>query len=133
MSKSKYVPQSAAVAIYKGRVCLITTSSGKRWIVPKGHREVGESARKTAKHEAWEEAGIAGRVYCKPLGEFVYKKAGTKRKVTVFAMDVKTVADRWPERRKRKRRWLGNRKARRRIKYPKLRKLIATAVSRRAS
>jgi 8-oxo-dGTP pyrophosphatase MutT (NUDIX family) len=133
MSKTRTVPQSAAVAIYKGRVCLITTSSGKRWIVPKGHRELGHSARKTAKLEAWEEAGIAGEVYRKPLGDFVYEKDGTKRKVTVFAMEVKKVADRWPERKKRKRRWLSNRKAKRRIEYPGLRRLIAAATSRRAS
>lgn len=94
---------------------------------------MGDSARKTAILEAWEEAGIAGQVYCKPLGQFVYKKGGTKHRVTVFAMDVKKVADHWPERKKRKRRWLGNRKARRRIEHPGLRKLIARAVSRRAS
>jgi 8-oxo-dGTP pyrophosphatase MutT (NUDIX family) len=133
MSKTRPLPQSATVAIFKGRVCLVTTSSGKRWIVPKGHRELGHSARETAKLEAWEEAGIAGKIYAKPLGEFVYEKAGAKRRVTVFAMDVTKVADRWPESRKRKRRWLGSRKAKRRIEHPKLRRLIAAAVSRKAS
>jgi 8-oxo-dGTP pyrophosphatase MutT (NUDIX family) len=133
MRKLKPIPQSAAVAIYKDRVCLVTTSSGKRWIVPKGHREPGHSARKTAKLEAWEEAGVAGKLDGKRLGEFVYEKAGMKFKVKVFAMYVTKVADRWPERKKRKRRWLGNREAKRRIEHPELRKLIAAAVLREAS
>jgi 8-oxo-dGTP pyrophosphatase MutT (NUDIX family) len=127
MGKPKLIPQSAAVAIYKNRVCLITTSSGKRWIVPKGHREAGHSARKTAKLEAWEEAGIAGKLEDKRLGEFVYEKAGNKFRVKVFALQVTKVADRWPERKKRKRRWLAYREAKRRIEHPELRKLISTA------
>ena len=53
---------------------------------------------KTAKLEAWEEAGVAGKIYGKPLGEFVYAKSGHKFKVKVFALYVKKVADRWPER-----------------------------------
>jgi 8-oxo-dGTP pyrophosphatase MutT (NUDIX family) len=133
MSKSKLIPQSAAVAIYKDRVCLVTTKSGKRWIVPKGHREPGHSARKTAELEAWEEAGIAGKLHEKPLGEFIYEKAGDRFRVKVYAMFVTKVADRWPERKKRKRRWLGNRKAKRRVEHPGLRRLIAAAVTRKAS
>lgn len=133
MGKSKPIPQSAAVAIYKDRVCLITTSSGKRWIVPKGHREPGHSARKTAKLEAWEEAGVAGKITDKPLGVFVYEKSGARFKVKVFAMRVTKVHDHWPERKKRKRRWLENRKAKRWVDHPDLRRFITAAVSRKAS
>jgi 8-oxo-dGTP pyrophosphatase MutT (NUDIX family) len=133
MSKTRPIRQSAAVAIFKDRVCVVTTSSGKRWIVPKGHQEPGDSLRKTAKLEAWEEAGIAGKIHDKPVGEFIYEKAGAKYKVTVFAMYVKKVADRWPESKKRKRQWVGTRKVKRRIEHPVLRKLIAAAVSSKAS
>ena len=82
---------------------------------PEGPPRIGAHARKTARLEAWEEAGIAGKVGGKRLGAFVYEKAGNKFKVKVFTLQVTKVANRWPESKKRKRRWLAYREAKRRI------------------
>jgi 8-oxo-dGTP pyrophosphatase MutT (NUDIX family) len=132
MSNSNLVLQSAAVAIRKNRICLVTTSSGKRWIIPKGHRESGDSSRKTARIEAWEEAGVAGRLLDEPIGAYVYERSGTTYRVTVHLMRVETISNHWPEEKKRKRRWLPFHKVCRHIQHPKLLKLIERAVSRKA-
>jgi hypothetical protein len=50
----KYVSQAAVVAVRNGRVCLITSSSGKQWLVPKGNLQKGRDLRETAAQEAWE-------------------------------------------------------------------------------
>ena len=60
--EQKRVSLAAVVAVMDGRVCLITSSSGKRWLVPKGNLQKGRDLRETAAREAWEEAGLIGRV-----------------------------------------------------------------------
>jgi 8-oxo-dGTP pyrophosphatase MutT (NUDIX family) len=129
MANSNLVLQSAAVAIRKNRICLVTTSSGKGWIIPKGHRESRDSSRKTAQLEAWEEAGIIGLLLDEPVGAYYYERSGKTYRVTVHVMRVKKILDHWPEEKKRKRRWLSIREACRRINHPKLRKLITRAAS----
>ena len=44
MKPQKKVKQAAAIALWHGRVCLVTSRSGKRWVVPKGCLEPGKSA-----------------------------------------------------------------------------------------
>jgi len=43
-------------------VLLITSSDGQHWVIPKGVIEPGMSAAESAAKEAYEEAGIRGRV-----------------------------------------------------------------------
>ena len=38
------IQQAAALIVHDGRVCLVTASSGRRWILPKGTLERGQSA-----------------------------------------------------------------------------------------
>ena len=54
------IRQAAALAIRRGRVCLITSRNGKRWVIPKGWIEPGQTAGETALQEAYEEAGLVG-------------------------------------------------------------------------
>ena len=98
--------QAAAIPVRAAKVCLITSSSGKRWVIPKGRLEVGKTVREIALQEAWEEAGLHGRLHPHPVGSYIYEKWGTSCHVTVFLMDVTEVAKDWPERSLRKRRWL---------------------------
>lgn len=85
--------------------CLVTTSSGRRWTIPKGIIELSESARETALKEAYEEAGIHGELIGAPIGSFTQKKWGLTFTVEVFLMDVTHVDDEWPEAGLRRRRW----------------------------
>ena len=85
----KRIRQAAVIATKNGRVCLITTSSGKRWLVPKGNRQAGCDLRETAVREAWEEAGLVGRVKGEPVGRifmpFAWPPDGRPRPLTFFA------------------------------------------------
>ncbi|HEY7189631.1 MAG TPA: NUDIX domain-containing protein [Vicinamibacterales bacterium] len=105
------VLQQAAVIPYRIRkerieVALVTTSTGKGWIVPKGSVDEGERPRDAAIREAEEEAGLRGIVTRKPLGTYHDVKSDGRRRVDVYAMRVTDVADRWLEDDVRQRRWM---------------------------
>ena len=105
------VHQQAAVIPYRIRkerieVALVTTSTGKGWIVPKGSLEVGERARDAAIREAEEEAGLRGVVARKRLGRYFHDNGKDLRRVDVYVMRVTSVLDRWLERKLRRRRWM---------------------------
>ena len=100
-----YVRQSAALPLRNGRVCLVSSSNGKRWVIPKGLIEPGQTAGETALQEAWEEAGLVGALRPEPIGSFLYEKWCGVCHVTVFAMDVTEMKQDWPERALRQRVW----------------------------
>ena len=68
------IRQAAALPLRRGRVCLITSRNGKRWVIPKGWIEPGQTAGETALQEAWEEAGLAGAIEGEPIGSYLYEK-----------------------------------------------------------
>ena len=121
--------QSAVIAVHSRRVCLIRSSSGKRWVVPKGRIERGHSASETALREAWEEAGLVGTLRRAPIGRYIYEKAGATCHVTLYYMRVTKVANSWPEQSRRRRRWVHGSTAADRITNPKLRKLLRRALA----
>jgi len=100
-----YVRQAAALPLRNGRVCLVTSSNGKRWVIPKGLIEPGQTAGETALQEAWEEAGLVGTLSPEPIGSFLYEKWCGVCHVTVFTMDVTEMKQEWPERELRQRIW----------------------------
>jgi 8-oxo-dGTP pyrophosphatase MutT (NUDIX family) len=123
--------QSAALIVQGGRVCLVTASSGRRWILPKGTREPGQSLAECAVMEAWEEAGIRGRATRRPIARYTASKSGRTCRVSVFRLFVDDVADDWPERGYRRRRWLSVAQAVEAIDVPEVRRLLEGLQSRR--
>src|SRR5437588_12755509 len=101
-----WIRQAAAVPMREGRVCLVTSSSGKRWVVPKGVIDPGQTAGEIALQEAWEEAGLTGVLRPEAVGSYLYQKWGTTCYVTVFVMEVVDAHDDWPERSVRERSWV---------------------------
>src|SRR5947208_17053401 len=99
------IRQAAALPLRNGRACIITSSNGKRWVIPKGLIEPGQTAGETALQEAWEEAGLAGALRSEPVGSYLYEKNACVYHVTVFAMEVTAMAQEWPERELRKPIW----------------------------
>jgi 8-oxo-dGTP pyrophosphatase MutT (NUDIX family) len=97
-------------------LCLITAASSQSWSIPKGTIERGDSAKATALQEAWEEAGLKGRIVGDSLGSYEYQKAGILLTVAVFLMEVDTEAERWQEQALRRRRWIPARDAARVLK-----------------
>ena len=89
-----------------GTICLVTSSNGKRWVIPKGLIDPGHTPGEAALQEAWEEAGLVGLLSPEPVGSYLYAKWGGTCHVLVFLMQVTEVADDWPERSLRQRRWV---------------------------
>ena len=78
------IRQAAVAPLRNGQVCLVSSRSGKRWVVPKGTIEPGRSAGEVALKEAWEEAGLVGLLHQEPLGSYIYEKDGSVCHVIVF-------------------------------------------------
>jgi 8-oxo-dGTP pyrophosphatase MutT (NUDIX family) len=126
--------QAAAIPIHAGRICLVTSRSGKNWVVPKGCLEPGKTAGQIALQEAWEEAGLVGSLHREPVGSYLYQKWGATYHVTVFLMEVTEVAAAWPEAKQRQRQWFHPTKAQMRVDNPGLREILqATTASLPAS
>ncbi|MDM7459888.1 MAG: NUDIX domain-containing protein, partial [Paracoccus sp. (in: a-proteobacteria)] len=57
-----------------GDVLLVSSRGTGRWVIPKGWPMAGRSLAEAAAQEAWEEAGIRGRIHEGELGRFTYDK-----------------------------------------------------------
>lgn len=110
-------------------ILLVSSRDTGRWILPKGWPVNGETPAGAAALEAWEEAGVRGRVYPECVGHFSYQKFIDEEMslpviVAVFAIEVLRIDDDYPEARERKRKWLSPKKAARRVAEPELRQLL---------
>src|SRR5215510_9087544 len=92
-------------------IALITTVSGKRWVVPKGSLDEGERSREAAIRETEEEAGLIGDLDRKSLGRYHFTRANERYVVEVYLMRVTIVLDHWLEAGVRRRRWIAIDKA----------------------
>ena len=113
----------------KIRVMLITSRRTRRWISPKGWPINGLRPAETAAREAWEEAGVRGRVAAHSIGFYPYQKyIGRGRSVTclvqLFPLEVTARAEKFPEAGERKVRWFKPAKAAKRVREPQLARLI---------
>ena len=125
-----YNRQAAAIPIRAGQVCLVTSSSGKRWVIPKGMIEPGTTAGQIALQEAWEEAGLVGVLHSEPVGTYLYDKWGGTYFVTVFVMEVTNEAPLWPEQNVRQREWIGTAEALERLGDEGLREIVRAVAER---
>ncbi len=110
-------------------VMLVTSRGTRRWVLPKGWPERGETLFNAAEREAEEEAGVTGAIARNALGRFFYGKrqaSGMERRceVHVFPLEVDREADRWPEAAQRTRKWLSAKEAASRVVEPDLGELI---------
>ncbi len=108
-------------------VLLISTRRSGRWIVPRGWPMQDRSLAEAALREAWEEAGVTGRVDHEPLGRFHYRKVGDgglRCRVEVFRVRVKALADDFPETTQRKRKWVSTMRAAKMVHEQELRALL---------
>ena len=112
--------------------CLVTSSRKGRWGFPKGIVDPGESLRRTAIKEAWEEAGLRGRVEGRLLGRYTYSKWGCTLTVGAYLMRVAQESKTWEEARLRQRRWFRPAKARARIGRPGQVEMLQVALDRLA-
>lgn len=110
----------------KLQVLLITSSSGNRWIVPKGRQESGMTPHEVALMEAVEEGGVLGtirhdmRIRC---------QMSNGRPLRIYAMKISKLLGSWPEEHFRLRRLLPINDAVELIEDPK----VARAMKRLAA
>ena len=86
-------------------MCLIRKRLAGSWGIPKGTVDSGHTHETTALNEAWEEAGIRGRLVGEALGTYSYEKYGRPLTVMVFAMEVLEYHKDWIEAGIRERKW----------------------------
>ena len=129
-------PQVAALPVRIGpsgcEVMLVTSRETHRWIVPKGWPMKGRKDHQAAAQEAFEEAGIRGRVHKHPVGAYTYRKvldrgppprAETCR-VMVYRLDVEEELATWSEAAQRVRRWFSATEAAEHVAEPRLASMI---------
>ncbi|KAG1049768.1 hypothetical protein G6F43_007927 [Rhizopus delemar] len=94
------------IDVVSKRFLLVTSSSHPDvWVIPKGGWEKDETQKQAAMRETWEEAGVKG-VINKHLGVFTEKsKHGVKAHHWIYEMEIKEVTKKFPEQKKRARRW----------------------------
>ena len=101
--------QAAAIAVRRNgetfEVCLIRKKESKAWGIPKGLVDPGDTQEQTALNEAWEEAGLKGRLIGDAVGSYEYEKWNTTFAVAVYLMEVLEQHDEWQEAGFRERRW----------------------------
>lgn len=113
----------------KVKVLLITSRRTGRWIIPKGWPVDGKTPIESALTEAWEEAGVEGRVSGDCLGLFSYQKNIEDADelpcvAMVYPLKVKTLAANYPEKGQRKRRWMSPKKASEKVDEPELARIL---------
>lgn len=101
--------RSAAIPIIRDRgeikVVLVTTKPKHKgnWIFPKGQVELGMTPFDSAAKEAYEEAGVIGRISPTLLNEYQHNKWGGNMCVKVYTLDVSDILETWDEMRDRDR------------------------------
>jgi 8-oxo-dGTP pyrophosphatase MutT (NUDIX family) len=92
-------------------VMLVTSRETKRWIVPKGWPVKVMEPYRVAEREAFEEAGLRGRIADTVLATFEYaKQVDAKHTISclveVFPLEVREELPHWPEENERQRAWM---------------------------
>ncbi len=110
-------------------VLLITRRRSRRWIIPKGWPEADLAPHRLAELEAYEEAGLKGRIGKKAIGRFSYVKQleGHEKVICtldVFPLKVKAQCLNWPEKGQRELLWAKPKKAASLIEEKELSDLI---------
>ena len=115
-------------------ILLITSRSSGKWIIPKGWPMLFRSLADAAAREAYEEAGVRGRITPEPLGRIdapkTYRLAGTiDWLLVVYALEVTQELASWTEQHQRRREWFSVTEAAHRVRPKALAPLIAALPS----
>lgn len=114
----------------KVEILLITGRTSGNWLVPKGWPMRGKSMAEAAAQEAFEEAGVEGRIEADPIGRFDHVKqhgvlGPVEVSVLLHPLEVERELPEWPEHNERTRRWFAIADAPGAVASPGLGRLIA--------
>ena len=111
-------------------ILLVTSRKSGHWIAPKGNLMRDLTPVATAAREAWEEAGVRGRVLDKEVGSYLGCRSGSRREedvwIHLFPLQVDFIAADFPEESQRRRRWYSQSEAALAVHNPGLAKLLQT-------
>jgi 8-oxo-dGTP pyrophosphatase MutT (NUDIX family) len=113
-------------------VLLVTTRGTGQWMIPKGWPMPGRSHAEAAAQEAYEEAGLRGRIRAAEAGRFRHLKTRPGRPplrctVAVHLLEVEEELGEWPEQGQRERRWFPAGQAAAVVRSPDLAAMIRAA------
>ena len=111
------------------QILLVTSRRSRRWIIPKGWPVDQVTPAEAAQCEAWEEAGVEGKITPVCLGIFSYSKELDPGEtlpcvVAVFPLKVKRLRTVYPEKADRRRKWFSQKKAAKLVDEPELATII---------
>lgn len=110
-------------------ILLITSRDTGRWIIPKGWPISKKAPHQVAEIEAWEEAGVTGKIARKAIGSFKYQKVMQNAvdipcRVMVYPLKVKAMNPDFPEKDERNLEWVDIEEASRRVNERGLKRLF---------
>ncbi len=125
------IPVRVAARGTRLQVLLLTSRGTGRWVIPKGWPMAKRTPAATARREAYEEAGIKGRLFSrKPVGSYRYVKSDQKAlgkiEVQVFLLTVEKQKRDWPECTERRTRWFSVSRAASLVRERELAALLRT-------
>lgn len=134
MKKPKYYYRQSGVIpikIENGeiKVFIIKSRKGKKWILPKGILEPNKTYMEIAALEAFEEAGLKGKIFPQKIDTYKYKKWKSVCKVNFYIMTVEEIYNVYPED-FRKRKLVSIKKAKKLIADKKIYEIIKEAVKK---
>ena len=103
------MPRSAIAALplckidKKWHIVLITGRDSNTWIILKGNPEKRMSSREVARLEAYEEAGVMGKVKRFATSTKCRPTSGSQLDLTIHPLLVDHILTRWPEHKERRR------------------------------
>lgn len=120
----------------QAQVLLITSRETGRWVLPKGWPIKGLVDAKSAAQEAWEEAGVEGRVgrlmgrytYDKIIGRNSDREKAVPCAVDVYDLRVDKLSKRYPEAKQRRRKWFTPQEASTLVDEIELREILGTFI-----
>lgn len=120
----RYKDQSSDIEIL-----VITSRDTGRWVIPKGWPMKRKEPFEAASIEAWQEAGVRGKVRKKPVGRYTYLKSLDDGDVApcvvdVFQIEVDHIAERFRERGERSCQWVSPDEAARPVREVELKALL---------
>ncbi|WP_108816530.1 NUDIX hydrolase [Loktanella sp. Alg231-35] len=114
----------------KVQICLVTSRTRQRWIIPKGWPMHKQTPADAAATEAYEEAGVSGEALDICLGVYSHNKpakVGNAPIITmVYPLHVTHVHSKWPEKHQRRRKWMSVTKAAKKLTEPELKRIVTT-------
>lgn len=116
-------------------ILLVTSRTTGRWLIPKGGVMAQFVDMNAARQEAFEEAGVLGRMQRRTIGTYTYRKIDTGGpaqlcRVKVFALEVVHELKIWQEMTQRRRHWFAVKDAVKRVGERDLRRIMREFAAR---